>query len=227
MNEFDRKEIARDIALIKSRGNIEDLAPDFKETRAELLEIGPKGFVVALGINPLFGPQTMYSEYSERWIRFYNQKFLHFRDPVFLTMLNKPGLDRWSEIPTYPTSKVAEYAAAHGLKYGGVSSRGRFYKRDFVSVAREDRELTFDELYRLEEILDSLIDLSNGTETLSDKEIETLRFLANGGTSQQAFVELNISESGYRNRINSAKKKLGCTTTMQLVAKASSQHLLD
>lgn len=61
----------------------------------------------------------------------------------------------------------------------------------------------------------------SGTETLSHREIECLRWLAAGKTLHEAAIILDISERTLRFHITNARERLGVATTMQAVVAAA------
>jgi DNA-binding CsgD family transcriptional regulator len=67
----------------------------------------------------------------------------------------------------------------------------------------------------------------NGPEPLTQKERDTLAYLAAGLMNDQIASRLNITEVAVRKRLNSARTKLGAATREQAVAIAVRDRLID
>jgi DNA-binding CsgD family transcriptional regulator len=61
---------------------------------------------------------------------------------------------------------------------------------------------------------------------VSARELDCLKWVADGKTAWEASVILGISERTVRFHLNAAREKLNCMTTTQAVAKAVSQRLI-
>jgi DNA-binding CsgD family transcriptional regulator len=61
---------------------------------------------------------------------------------------------------------------------------------------------------------------------ISARELECLKWIAEGKTAWEAGVILGISERTVRFHLNAAREKLDCLTTTQAVAKAVAQQLI-
>jgi DNA-binding CsgD family transcriptional regulator len=62
---------------------------------------------------------------------------------------------------------------------------------------------------------------------LSARELDCLKWTAEGKTAWEASVILGITERTVRFHLNSAREKLQCTTTAQAVAKAVKDSMID
>jgi DNA-binding CsgD family transcriptional regulator len=62
---------------------------------------------------------------------------------------------------------------------------------------------------------------------LSARELECLKWTAEGKTAWEASVILGITERTVRFHLNAAREKLQCTTTAQAVAKAVKDNMID
>ena len=61
---------------------------------------------------------------------------------------------------------------------------------------------------------------------VSARELDCLKWVAEGKTAWEASIILGISERTVRFHLNSAREKMRCTTTTQAVAKAVAQRLI-
>lgn len=61
---------------------------------------------------------------------------------------------------------------------------------------------------------------------VSARELDCLKWTAEGKTAFEASIILGISERTVRFHLNAAREKLDCATTTQAVAKAITQHLI-
>lgn len=62
---------------------------------------------------------------------------------------------------------------------------------------------------------------------LSARELDCLKWTAEGKTAWEASVILGITERTVRFHLNTAREKLRCTTTVQAVAKAIKENMID
>ena len=62
---------------------------------------------------------------------------------------------------------------------------------------------------------------------LSARELDCLKWTAEGKTAWEASVILGITERTVRFHLNAAREKLQCTTTAQAVAKAVKDNMID
>lgn len=62
---------------------------------------------------------------------------------------------------------------------------------------------------------------------LSARELDCLKWTAEGKTAWEASVILGITERTVRFHLNAAREKLQCTTTAQAVAKAVKENMID
>jgi len=62
--------------------------------------------------------------------------------------------------------------------------------------------------------------------TISQRELDCLKWIAHGKTAWEASVILGITERTVRFHLNSAREKLNCTTTTQAVAQVVARQLI-
>lgn len=67
---------------------------------------------------------------------------------------------------------------------------------------------------------------AGGTLTLTDKEIVTLKCLANDMNIEETAAALCVSPAAVKTRLKSAKTWLGCNTTYQTIVKAVRAKLI-
>lgn len=212
--------------------------PTFYENYDNAIEpvrrIGTAGYVVSFNFR-FSGPEFFESTYPEEWQRLYDERNYYSLDPVLLwAIANRKGGDkRWSEIPFPNPGKlpfiqnVPERAAEYGMKYGAIISRNVNGRRSALSVAREDREVTNQEISILSHLFDELTRIVDGSCGLNEKEVEVLNALYHGHTDASAAESLNIPLPTLKSCKSSARKKLGCKTATQAVALAVSRNYIN
>lgn len=195
--------------------------------KAELLQIAPAGYYVALRVGFSF-PDEEINLLPEAWVEFYTAHGLVVHDPAMKWVYGNTGAARMEDIPDPDPHRIRAHAEIFGLAYGAVVSvmgsqdRGR---RSYGLFYREDRAFEPDDLAALEQIMRGLHDGSAGDPGLTAAEIEALRLQASGLRLKQVAGELGISESAVKARLNNAKKKLGAKTLSQAATIAVSRRI--
>lgn len=187
--------------------------------------LGPKGFILAFNMS-LRGPQYFHSEYPKAWQHEYESKNYTWADPVLFWAVMFAGDRRWSEITNLDPLGVMTAARRFGLTYGAVFSRWVGTKKSVMTLAREDREFTVEEVALLGSIFDRLVTEVKLSSSLSQAEIDTLRCIRDGMTHKEVAEALNISPSTVKVRIEKARTKLGAASSAQALAMAIQQNLL-
>lgn len=212
--------------------------PSFYENYENAIEpvrrIGSAGYVVSFNFR-YRGPEFFESTYPEKWQRLYDERNYYSLDPVLLwAITNRKGGDkRWSEIPFPSPGKlpfiqnVPERAAEYGLKYGAIIARNVNGRRSALSVAREDREVTNQEISILSQLFDELTRVVDGSCGLNDKELSVLKSLNDGHTDASAADLLGIPLPTLKSCKTSARKKLGCKTYTQAVGLAVKRNYIS
>ena len=211
---------------------LENVIPDFAEIEKRMLGIANAGYTLALNIRH-FTPEFYRSIFPDRWIHEYTRARYVLFDPVTIWSAANTGTTRWSEINlplvSKAGSKILNAAAAHGLRFGGLavtrSDDGRGAKC-LLSVARNDRELTDDELRAVEALLELLTNKLGSHAGLSGEELETLRLLATGMTHEEAAVAMDVSAGAVKKRLERARKVLGARNVVHAVAIATKRGLI-
>lgn len=198
----------------------------FKENAEPVLSIGTEGFFIMLN-HTRKGPEFIDSTYPAAWRDEYDANSYHLKDPAFLWALAKNGNKRWSEVRVPDLAGVFKKARRHGLIYGAMFSRGYPTRKSVLSVARDDRDLTDEELSYLATWFDQFIEACNAKQMFSEKELEVLQCLANDMTIEQAAEKIGISSSAAKVRLKAARDRSGKRTNSWAVAAALRAKLID
>ncbi|MFM9850905.1 MAG: response regulator transcription factor [Hyphomicrobiaceae bacterium] len=194
----------------------------------------PLADVVYIALNIPIGQQRgryMQCAYSDRWLK---QCVSH--EPVStgqlggLAAMFREPLD-WAEMAQRPTSSVeATLSFPLRASHGEMAS--------FCIAANESFENWPDKKKALAREFQTLGGYFHqhmlriwGHDTerdmlISARELECLKWIAEGKTAWEAGVILGISERTVRFHLNAAREKLDCLTTTQAVAKAVAQQLI-
>jgi len=109
-----------------------------RENLAELQELCPKGFAVALHVN-FTTPRFLFQTYERDWMREYSSKGMVLDDPTVRWGLEHEGLIDWAELETDDAKGVLAQARAHGLNHGFTLALVDTDSRSVGSFVREDR----------------------------------------------------------------------------------------
>jgi LuxR family transcriptional regulator len=186
---------------------------------------------------PITRPRTTYfSNYPEAWQRRYHDQGYMEIDPTVQHGMRSSASAVWSDAFFASAPQLWAEAQAHGLCHGWAQSR-----RDpegcysMLVVARSGPPITADELARIEPQLQWLVHTSHQTMKasscgdelalkpieLTDREIDVLRWTAEGKTSAEIAAILNISERTVNFHVNGVVAKLGaCNKTSAAVRAA-------
>ena len=191
----------------------------------QLEDLAPMGYTVGLHIR--FATPLVYkSSYPAAWVEIYNSHSYYLRDPLVFWGVGRERTTRWSSIPLPDPFGVMKKAAAHGLKYGAVSSYGPITSRSIVGISRGDREFSDEEMDQLKELTIRLHIEAKPPSELTKAQIEALQCLANGDRHTAAAAKLGISESALKARLQSARIRLEARTTSEAIRKAREYRLL-
>jgi LuxR family transcriptional regulator, quorum-sensing system regulator SdiA len=205
---------------------LSSLIPGFDNEVEELRTTGPAGFIIAFNMT-FRGPEHMFSAYPGLWQKEYEERNYFVGDPVLTWALVTDGHKRWSEIKLPDLRHIMTRGASFGLKYGVVFSVKKGRKRSFLTIARNDRELTDNEIGRLNAKFELWCELVTNRAALTEKELEVLRLLRDGLGQKEIGDTLNIAESTVKQRAVSATNKLAANNRTQAVAIAMSRGYLD
>lgn len=200
----------------------------FDDWHREVSALGGKGYTLAVNIS-LFNPETLFTTYPKEWSQYYRKNMFMMRDPILVWGSFNDGATRWSDIKldgivrALYTTRVREVAAQYGLKYGAVAvmrNQDSEQRKAFLSVAREDRELTSTEIDRLSCLLGEAVESLRAASGLTRAEVEVLQLLATGRTQDEIAEELGISRTSVKKRIERARDGINATNSIHAVALA-------
>lgn len=211
---------------------LQNIVNDMVGVEARLREITPRGYALAINIRHLT-PEFLLSTYPEEWVSIYTEKRYALFDPVTIWCRLSEGAKRWSEIDIGPFSRIGNLVMTHALQfnlvYGGavsVSNKSNSNVKSLISGARDDRELTDEELNELEAILKRIVTAVGHHAGLSAAELNTLRDLATGMTHDEIAYRQSVSPAAVKKRIERARKVLGARNAVQAVAIAARRGLI-
>lgn len=202
------------------------LIPAFEDELKTLGSIGNAGFFMGFGIN-LRGAEYMHVGYPDVWRDEYEEGNYYIADPIVIWVFTQKGYRRWSEVKIPDVRGVMDKARAHGLVYGAVFSTVVNKKRCFLTVARDDRELSDIELEILQARFETWSNIVMGRASLTEGELDVLRLLRDGAAQKEIADELQLSETAIKKRALSACRKLGAKSRTQAVAIAVGRKYFD
>lgn len=191
-------------------------------------ELATAGFYIAYRVEFLL-PEFEYNSLPRPWVHKYTQQGLMMLDPVMRWIYGNSGQIRWSELDIADTSGVLQRAAEYGLAYGAAISLADETEaglRSFGNFARDDRDFTSAEMNELCRRLELLFEDLAAPVDITEAEVEALRLVKDGLLIKEVAFELGISEGAVKQRLRSAKDKLGARTTPHAVSVASSFGLI-
>lgn len=207
---------------------IELVIPNHEDELAVLERIGNGGFILGLGLK--FGkPDFCLNRYSDAWTKKYEQENYFFGDPMTVWTMARTGMIRWSECSLPDLRGVMVDAATHGLVYGATFVEVVKGKRSFLSIARNDRELTDAEMELLMGRVKAWANLFTSywkTIGLTQGEIDALASIKGGANQDDAAETLNISRSALRQRLSTAQVKLRAPNSVSAVARAAQMGII-
>jgi LuxR family transcriptional regulator len=191
-------------------------------------EIANAGFYIAFRIEFL-QPEFEHNSLPRPWVHKYTQQGLLMMDPVLRWIYSSTGSIRWSEIEIPDTSGVLQEAAQYDLNFGAaISLRDEDDPsiKSFGNFCRTDREFEADEIRELARRLELLFSDLTAPDDVTEAETEVLAAIRDGELIKEIAFRLGISEGAVKQRLRSAKDKLGARTTPQAVSLASGYGLL-
>lgn len=213
---------------------VEKRFPNFDLWDRRVRKLGSHGYTITINIQ-VPDADLIYSTYNPTWLEYYKSNVFVLRDPVFHWGLLGEGAIRWSEINLGElvnspyTNRVFEMAREYGMNYGGVATARSTYGykgRCYLSVARNDRELTDVELQELSDLLAEAIAGYRDTRGMGSTEIEVVQLLADGHTQEEIAQILGLSRAGVRKRIERARIAMNATNSLHMIAIAVERRLV-
>jgi LuxR family quorum-sensing system transcriptional regulator SolR len=191
---------------------------------------------------PLSNPKLyMLNNYSEEWQQRYAQENYLNVDPTVAHGMKSVMPLIWSE-PVFQSSRgLWEDARSHGLNVGWAqSSYDAKGVGGLLTLARSNESLSAAELRKNAAAMSSLVQFAHeGMSrlvaakrapeppiTLTSREIEVLRWTADGKTSGEVGLIMNISERTVNFHVNNSLEKLGAANKTACVVKAAMLRLL-
>lgn len=156
--------------------------------------IATAGYFLGLRIRGA-SPMMAFHTYPQPWIDEYTGNGYLLRDPVTTWAMTVGGTVRWSS-PLLPDPfRIFRKAAAHGLNYGASVARGRVGSLTLCSLARSDRELTDDEIARVDEIVARLHERVAPPQSLAEDDKALLSALAEGRSAGEIAAARGVPAS--------------------------------
>jgi LuxR family transcriptional regulator len=186
---------------------------------------------------PITKPRTTYfSNYAPEWQRRYEEQGYLQIDPTIAHGMRSSEPVLWTDAFFAETPALWKEAQAHGLRHGWAQSRrdpeGTY---SMLVLARSEGPISGEELKELQPRMQWLVhtshvamkaccsdpELEAPKVELSDREIDVLRWTAEGKTSAEIADILCISERTVNFHVNSVVAKLGaCNKTSAAVRAA-------
>lgn len=192
---------------------------------ADLEAVAPAGYFIALRLRGA-SPLMTFTTFPQAWTDAYMENGYMLRDPVTTWALTVGGTIRWSS-PFLPDPfGIFRQAADHGLKFGASVAVGPVKSLTLCSLARQDRELTDDEIARAKSIVVRLHDLTELPKALTPDQKDILGEVAKGGGPSEIAVRLGVSEATARARIKQVCAMLLAQTAPDAVRRARDHKLI-
>ena len=191
---------------------------------------------------PITKPRTsFFSNYPPAWLQRYQEQNYIEIDPTVSHGMRSSEAVVWNDAFFAGARQMWEEAQAHGIRHGWAQSRrdveGNY---SMLILARSQGEITPHELERLAPRLQWLIHTAHhtmkeacaGSEVvsapieLSDREIDVLRWTAEGKTSAEIALILDISERTVNFHVNAVVAKLGATNQTSAAVRAAMLGLI-
>lgn len=190
-----------------------------------LSKFANRGYFVGLHIR-FAAPLLQFQTYGQSWSDHYSANGYALRDPTIAWGFSTIGACRWSSLPIPDPFNILQDAAEHGLSFGLTVSHGPISSRTIASFARDDRELTDDEIADISATVRRLHEITEPPESLTKAQKEALRCIAEGDRHAAAAAKLGITESAFKARLISAREKLMARTTAEALQRAKEYRLL-
>ncbi|MFZ1662112.1 MAG: LuxR family transcriptional regulator [Paracoccaceae bacterium] len=195
---------------------------------SEFALLSPTGYYMALRIGFAF-PLVEHNVLPKEWVDHYTRENYMLADPVMRWLYSNSGHVRWSEIKIPDPRGVMKAAARFGLNFGvavSLDDPGPKGQRSFGSFTRADREFTDSEIAVLTGKLWRLHVALAPPTNLTEAELQALRMVKEGLLIKEIAARLGVSEGAVKQRIKSAKLKLGAKTSSQAVSAATGYGLI-
>jgi LuxR family transcriptional regulator, quorum-sensing system regulator SolR len=190
---------------------------------------------------PVTRPYTAYlSNYPPEWqARYTEQKYLEI-DPTVAHGMRSSEPVLWNEEFFAKAPQLWSEAQSHGLKHGWAQSRrdpeGTF---SLLVLARSEGAITISELADKASVMKQLVEESHERmkaccapefrrpqHELSDREIDVLRWTADGKTAAEIAEILGVSERTVNFHVNNIVTKLGASNKINAAVRAATLGLI-
>lgn len=194
---------------------------------ASLATIATKGYTLGFRYSMDRAP-LLRNTYGQRWQDRYNTRAYLFKDPVVVWFNDHAGQLRWSDLPYADSYGVMSDAKRYGLSYGGIFSIHAGDERNWLTVSREDRELTDAEMAALlakfeawtNAIYANIVDLTS-------QEKLAFRLLSKGLNRAAVAAELGVSVSTVKLRQTAILQKMKAKNMKEAIRIAASLNMFD
>lgn len=193
------------------------------ELQPDLRALAPAGLFLAFRLRIAY-PAVEINDLPDDWVCHYRRQVFVVDDPLIKWAHFHRGAARWNEIDEPDPRGMIEAAKQYGMPHGAIASTRCPVTglKSYILVAREDRPYSDDELAFIER---SLIELHDDVD-LTAAEIVALRMVQNGRKTKSMSAELGISESAVKQRLLSARKKIGGKTSAHAAQLAAEAHII-
>jgi len=191
---------------------------------------------------PISRPKVaMFNNYTEQWQKCYNERGYIFVDPTVQHALKSTLPIIWSNRLFESAHDMWEEARGNGLRVGWAqASRDANGTVGLLTLARGSDQLTSEELADNQAKMSWLAQYSHvamarllapklvpeSKVALTARELEILRWTAEGKTAYEISQILSVAERTVNFHINNAIAKLGTTNKTQAAVKAATLGLL-
>lgn len=188
--------------------------------KSEVDKIAKGGYYIALRVGYAY-PIEEVNKLPQEWVDHYTQHGLMVQDPVIRWVYSQTGAIAWSAIDLPDPWRVMDQARAFGMRYGLAvvcEDKPKAGPRSFGMFARPDREFNTQEVETLHDYVTKLHQDKAPPTNLTPAELEALTMVRDGMRLKQIAHDLGISEGAVKQRLRSAKTKLGAQTSAQAAA---------
>lgn len=201
------------------------IAGAFAGCREAINQVSTAGYTLMVNFS-IMGYEHFECSFHEKWKEEYdsNNYFLH--DPVFQWALQNQGAARWSDVTLPDPMQILEKSKRYGLVHGAAFSYQTGSKRSMVFLSRHDREVTSEEMQRLNVTITAFFDSLLPPPSLSKKELEMLRLHVQEEYSYvQIASHVGLSLSAVKSSFLRMRQKFGCKSTARLGYLAKERNL--
>ena len=213
---------APDIDVIKTNPIA---AAQFEPVKHVIETLNIVGWSIVVNFN-LRGYEHFASTYPDEWATEYVNGNYNVQDPTVVWASFRQGMCRWSETGIPDMMKVLRRAKVYDLNFGGIWSRKTGKKRTMLFVGKADREFNDEEMELISDAMNPFFTSVGPDHRLTDGEIDALKLLIVGASTADIANDLGITESAVKARVSSARSKLGCKTTPQMIYQVTSSGML-